>query len=51
MRGRWYLANAETGKITTIVFGESWITYEDLDTTELYKKKDALMRMSMDDIT
>ena len=39
MRGRWYLANAETGKITTIVFGESWITYEDLDTTELYKKK------------
>lgn len=40
MRGRWYLANAETGKITTIVFGESWITYEDLDTTELHKKKD-----------
>ena len=40
MRGRWYLANAETGKITTIVFGESWITYEDLYTTELHKKKD-----------
>lgn len=40
IQGRWYLANAETGDITTVVFGKSWITYDDKYTTELHKKKE-----------